>query len=107
MMTALTMNRSALRHLAAAIAFVTMLASLPTIGVIVVAEKSGPSLTMDICHPLQSADRSSSITLIARSTPPLIDYDDVSRETLFQIVPVLKGKIVEPPDSPPPKAFPH
>ncbi|MDO8432010.1 MAG: hypothetical protein Q7S58_06310 [Candidatus Binatus sp.] len=103
MATALTMNRIALRQLAAAIAIVMMAASLPSIGVIVIAEKSGPSLTMDICHPLQAADQSPTVTLLARSAPRIIGYDDVSRETFLPVVPVLKGKIVVFPDSPPPK----
>jgi hypothetical protein len=103
MSTAITMNRIMLRHLAAAIAIVMMIASMPSIGVIVVADKSGPSLTMDICHPLQSADRSPSVALFARSAPPKIGFDDVSRGALWQLVPVLKGKVVVFPDSPPPE----
>lgn len=103
MATAITMNRIMLRHLAAAIAIVMMIASMPAIGVIVVANESGPSLTMDICHPLQSADRSPSVLLFARPAPPKIDYNDFSRETLWQLVPVLKGKVVVVPDSPPPE----
>jgi len=103
MATALTMNRNALRQLAAAIAFIMMIASLPSVGVIVVADKSGPSLTMDICHPLQAGDRSSTAVPLARPAPPIIASENVSREASRQLVPVLKGKIVVFPDSPPPK----
>ena len=103
MATALTMNRSALRQLAAAIAFIMMIASLMSVGVIVVADKSGPSLTMDICHPLQAGDRTSTAVPLARPAPPIIVSDNLVRETLCQLVPVLKGKIVVFPDSPPPK----
>jgi hypothetical protein len=103
MATAITMNRIMLRHLAAAIAIVMMVSGMPAIGVIVVADKSGPALTMDICHPLQSADRSPSLVLFARPALPKISYDELSRETLWQLVPVLKGKVVVVPDSPPPE----
>ena len=92
-----------MRQLAAAMALVMMIASLPSVGVIVVADKSGPSLTMDICHPLQAGDRSSTAVPLARPAPPISASDDASRETVCQLVPVLKGKIVVFPDSPPPK----
>lgn len=104
MATALAMNRIVLRHLAAAIAIVMMLASMPSIGVIVVPAQSGPSLTIDICHPLQSADHSSAATLLARSASPLIQHDDVSRETISPDVLLLKSELVLIPESPPPQS---
>jgi hypothetical protein len=103
MAIALTMNRNALRQLAAAIACIMMIASFPSVGVIVVADKSGPTLTMDICHPLQAGDRSSTAVALARPAPPKIASNSVSKEALFQLVSVQKGKIVVFPDSPPPK----
>ena len=45
-----------MRQLAAAMALVMMMASLPSIGLIVIADRNGPSISMDICHPLQSLD---------------------------------------------------
>ena len=92
-----------LRHIAAALAIAMMVACLPSIGMIVVADKSGPSLTMDVCHPLQTADHSPNGTIFARPAPQDFAYDNVSRETFFEIVPVLKGKIVLFPVPPPPE----
>jgi hypothetical protein len=100
---ALAMNRSVLRRIAAALAIAMLVASLPSIGVIVVADKSGPSLTMDVCHPLLSGDRSPIGTVFARPAALGFAYDNVSRETFFEIVPVLKGKIVVFPVPPPPE----
>ena len=56
MATSLTIDRTSMRQLAAAMALVMMMASLPSIGVIVISDRSGPSISMDICHPLQSLD---------------------------------------------------
>jgi hypothetical protein len=104
MATAFTINWIVLRHLAATLAIVMIIASLPSIGVIVVPDQSGPSLTMDICHPLQSVDRSSAVTLLARSASPLIQHDDVSRETISPDILLLKSEVVLIPDSPPPRS---
>ena len=91
------------RQLAAAMAIVMMMATLPTIGLIVIADQSGPSISLDVCHPLQSLDTSSTLVLIARPAPPEIDTRVVSRETLPNFVPIAKDTLADTPDPPPPK----
>jgi hypothetical protein len=97
------LDRASTRQLAAAIALVMLMASLPSIGVIVIADRSGPSISMDICHPLQSLDSSPGTVLIARPAQPEIGAKIPSHEALGQFVPVLKSKLTEAPDPPPPK----
>ena len=92
-----------MRQLAAAMALVMATASLPSIGVIVIADRNGPSLTLDVCHPLQSLDTSSTVVLIARPAPPEINATIISPETLTEFVPLAKDNAAETPDSPPPK----
>jgi hypothetical protein len=84
-------------------AFVMMAASLPSIGVIVISDRPGPTISMDICHPLQSFDSSPNVVLVARPAPPETGAKVLSRETLAQFVPILKSKLTEVPDPPPPK----
>ncbi len=94
-----------MRQIAAAMALVMMMASLPSIGLIVIVDRSGPSISMDICHPLQSLDSAPAIVLIARPAQPEMGTQIPSHETLAQFVPVLKSKFAEAPDPPPPKLF--
>jgi hypothetical protein len=105
MATALTIDRYSLRQLAAAMALVMMVASLPSIGVIVISDHSGPSLSLDVCHPLQSLDVSTGTVLIARPARPEFGERIFSAETFAQFVPILKTKFAESPDPPPPKLF--
>jgi hypothetical protein len=105
MATSLMLDRASTRQLAAAMAFVMMMASLPSIGVIVVSDRSGPSISMDICHPLQSLDSSPSVLLIARPAQPEIGAKTLSHETLAQFVFILKSTLTQAPDPPPPKLF--
>ena len=93
-----------MRQLAAAMALVTMMASLPSIGLIVIADRNGPSISMDICHPLQSLDSAPAI-LIARPAQPAMGTRTLSHETFAQFVPILKSNFAESPDPPPPKLF--
>jgi hypothetical protein len=102
MTTSLAIDRSSIRQIAAAMAFVMMIASLPSIGVIIIADRSGPSISMDICHPLQSLD-SAPAALIARPASPKIATQTLSLETFPQFGSILKGKLAETPDPPPPK----
>jgi hypothetical protein len=96
-------ERHSIRRLAAAMTVVVTLASLPSIGVIVVADSLGPSITLDVCHPLQSVDRSADSIVIARPGTPAFVAKDVSRESFSDFVPILKGKSPDAPESPPPK----
>jgi hypothetical protein len=105
MATAMTIERASMRQLAAAMAFVMMMASLPSIGVIIVSDRSGPSISMDICHPLQSLDSAPGVVQIARPAQPGIGARVLSHESLVQFVPILKSKLAEAPDPPPPKLF--
>jgi hypothetical protein len=84
-------------------AVVIAIASLPTIGVIVIADRSGPSLTLDVCHPLQSLDTSSTLVLIARPTPPELDATIASAESFAEFAPLPKDNPADTPDPPPPK----
>ncbi len=105
MATSLTIDRTSMRQIAAAMAFVMMMASLPSIGVIVISDRSGPSISMDICHPLQSLDSAPSAVPIARPAQPGIGARILSHERLAQFVPILKSKLADAPDPPPPKLF--
>jgi hypothetical protein len=100
--TALGIGRITLRQLAAAMALVISIGSLPTIGVIVIADRSGPSLSLDVCHPLQSLDTSSTLVLIARPAPPELDATIDSQQTFAEFAP-LPDKLADTPDPPPPK----
>ena len=70
MAISLTIDRTSMRQLAAAMALVMVMASLPSIGVIVISDRSGPTISMDICHPLQSLDSAPAIVPIARPAQP-------------------------------------
>ncbi|HKN14161.1 MAG TPA: hypothetical protein VJX68_13300 [Candidatus Binatus sp.] len=105
MVTLLMNDSSSLRQLAAAMALVMVMASLPSIGVIMISDRSGPSISMDICHPLPSLDNSPNIVPLARPAPPAPGTRILSHETLSQFVPILKCKFAEAPDPPPPKLF--
>lgn len=86
-------------------ALVMTMASLPAIGVIVISDRSGPTISLDVCHPLHSLDTSPSPMLIARPAQPETGAEILSHETLAQFVPILKSKFAETPDPPPPKQF--
>lgn len=101
----MTIDRNLLRQLAAAMAFVMMIASLPSIGVIVIADSSGPTLSMDICHPLQSLGTSPGAVPLARPAQPEIVAKIVRKEAVIQFVPIPKSRFAETPDPPPPKSF--
>jgi hypothetical protein len=105
MATAMTIDRYSLRQLAAAMALVMAIASLPSIGVIVISDRSGPSISLDVCHPLSSLDVSTGTVLIARPARPEFDGRIFSAETFVQFVPIVKSKFVQSPDPPPPKLF--
>jgi hypothetical protein len=103
MATSMTIDSASMRRIAAAMAFVMMMASLPSIGVIIIADRSGPTISMDICHPLQSLDNAPGVVQIARPAQPGIGARILSQESLAQFVPILKSKLAEAPDPPPPK----
>lgn len=92
-----------MRQVAAAMAFVMMVASLPAIGVIVVSDRSGPAISMDICHPLQSLGTSTGAVAIARPAQPRIAAKTVAHESAAQFVSIAKTRFAEAPDPPPPK----
>jgi len=105
MAIALKIDRSSIRQLAATMALVMVMASLPSIGVIVISDQSGPSISMDICHPLQSLDSAPAIVPIARPAQTAIGTQVLSHEVAVQFVPILKSKLADTPDPPPPKQF--
>lgn len=97
------MNRATMRQLAAAIAFIMMVSSVPAIGFVTVSGPSGPCFTLDLCHPIQSLERSPGTLTIARPAPPKLASENVSREISYQFTLILKGKFVKKLDPPPPK----
>src|ERR1700691_967672 len=101
MASRLTIDRTTMRQLAAAMALVMMTASLPSLGVIIIADRSGPCISMDICHPLQSLDTSAGAVLIARPASFGIGAKIVSHGSVTHFVPVLKSKLADTPDPPP------
>jgi hypothetical protein len=103
MATSMTIDRTTLRQLAATMAIVMMIASLPSIGVIVIADRSGPTLSMDICHPLQSLGTSPGAVPFARPALPELATKILESETIAQSVPIVHGRFAETPDPPPPK----
>jgi hypothetical protein len=103
MAISLMIDRTSMRQLAAAMALVMMIASLPAVGVIVVSGRPGPAISMDICHPLQSLCPSASAVPIARPARPETGAQIVCREAQVQLVPIAKTRFVEAPDPPPPK----
>jgi len=105
MATAMTIDRYSIRQLAAVMALVMAIASLPSIGVIVISDRSGPSISLDVCHPLSSLDVSTGTVLIARPARPAFGERIFSAETITQFVPIAKSKFAESPDPPPPKLF--
>ena len=105
MATSLGIDRLSIRQLAAAMALVMMIASLPAVGVIVIADRAGPTISLDICHPLQSLDASPGAVPIARPAQPEIGIQILAHETLAQLVPIAKSKFAETPDPPPPKSL--
>lgn len=103
MATSLAIDRRSMRQLAAAMAIVMMLASLPSIGVIITSDRSGPGISMDICHPLQALDSSPISAPIARPAQPEIGAKILSHQPFARFVPVLKYRFAEAPDPPPPE----
>src|SRR5580692_9227817 len=99
MATSLT-DRYSIRQLAAVMALVMAIASLPPLGVIIISDRSGPSISLDICHPLSSLDVSTGTVLIARPARPEFGEKFFSGETFAQFVPIVKSKFVESPDPP-------
>jgi len=103
MAASLMIDLASIRQLAAAMALVMIMATLPSIGVIVISDRSGPSISMDICHPLQSLDRGPAVVPIARPAQPASGTKILSYEVASQFVPILKSKFADTPDPPPPK----
>ncbi|HYL59108.1 MAG TPA: hypothetical protein VEU51_09565 [Candidatus Acidoferrales bacterium] len=96
-------ERLTIRRLAAAMAILMTLASLPSIGVIVVADSSVPSIALDVCHPLQSLDQSTTSIVVARPATPALIAREGSSESFFDFVLLPKGKSADAPEAPPPK----
>jgi hypothetical protein len=105
MAISITIDRASIRQIAAAMALVMMIATLPSIGVIVISDRSGPSISMDICHPLQSLDSGPAVVPIARPAQPASGTKILSYEVAAQFVPILNSKFADTPDPPPPKMF--
>jgi hypothetical protein len=79
-----------------------ILASMPTItGVIVIDSK--PAFTLDICHPLQSADRSSGTSIIALPPPQRPAQVLAQKGAATDSAAVRPIRPSDKPDPPPPK----
>lgn len=103
MATAMKIDRLTLRQIAAAVALAMLTASLPATGVIVVADRSGPCFTLDICHPLQSLDRVPDAIAIARPAPPASLSFPARWEPAVEPVAAKPAGFAAAPDPPPPK----
>jgi hypothetical protein len=86
----------------AILAFVLLVASMPAMAG-VTFQSSGPSLTQDICHPLQTLDRTSAPSLV--SILPSRRPVQFPAEAGFVTEPVLACPfhLSKAPDPPPPK----
>lgn len=105
MNTALMMKRPALRQVAATVALVMFIASVPAVGVAVVADRGGPAFTVDICHPLQALDRAGDAIAIARPAPPApLRYPGLS-DRYVELVPIRAAGFILIPDPPPPESI--
>jgi hypothetical protein len=92
-----------LRVLSTVLAVVLFIASAPlTAGVIIVNGPSHPELSVDICHPVQSADIIPGV-LLARPAPALLDslLLDFGSSADNPAAPPIDLRIA--PDTPPPK----
>jgi len=98
-------DRTSIRQIAGAMALVVMMASLPSIGVVVISDRSGPSISMDICHPLQLLDSGPAVVLFARPAQPEMGTKVLLHDGAVQFVPILESRFAETPDPPPPKQF--
>jgi hypothetical protein len=82
----------------------TLLSVAPFCGLIVVGSRQQPTITLDICHPLQAADHTQAAVVIAPAVsvtafpaPPCGGRIGLPR------IAALEG-CATPPDPPPPKA---
>jgi hypothetical protein len=98
-------SRTDRRFLCAVLAFILLLGSLPlTVGVIPVRGPSGPSWTLNVCHPLQSFVGASGTTVARPGT--VLSPLALSDQGYASELPVAKFvNLAIAPDSPPPKAL--
>ena len=72
-------------------------------GLVVQPHESGPTLSLDTCHPAQSLDQAASVVL----PPPMLSQTRTSAPALIATLSdeahTLSSRVGEPPDPPPPK----
>lgn len=91
------------RDICAAMAIVMVLASLPAVGVVFVRAAGAPCLTLNICHPLQSAFPASTAVPLAR---PAALASVITRFEYPAAAPLAQAPVTRfssKPDPPPPK----
>lgn len=97
-------SRADLRDVSLVLAFVILLASVPsTAGLVIVSGPSQPEWTINICQPIQIFDRLS-ITLFARPANVLPEFvlRDLGSSPTEDTVRLVDCKVA--PDTPPPKS---
>ncbi|MGH7905599.1 MAG: hypothetical protein ACREP6_03135 [Candidatus Binataceae bacterium] len=92
------------RFIAAALAIILFAGSLPVVTGIILMPNSPPAFTLDICHPLQSFDAPSNVSLAPLNAPcvftVLLHDRGVAPEASFGFA----ARPGDTPDPPPPRS---
>lgn len=102
--TLIAFSATTARSLCVAMALLVLLGSLPlTTGVAFICGADRPALSLDLCHPLQSAV-AGTIAVVAR--PAAIDFHPGLREFTFAIPErtPFSCRLSDAPENPPPEA---
>ncbi|HUA33736.1 MAG TPA: hypothetical protein VMA09_09045 [Candidatus Binataceae bacterium] len=92
------------RFIGAILALMLLIGGLPlTAGIVVLPDSGQPSLSLDLCHPLEVAAAGFSVTLARPAPmllrPTLLPFDEASSE-----IPQPRVSLKITPDTPPPKS---
>lgn len=96
-------GRETARDICAVMALVMALASLPAVGVVFVREASAPCITLNICHPLQSAFPASGNVPLARSGALAAEFQRVVYPAAPPRANPPASRFLPRPEPPPPK----
>lgn len=91
------------RDICAVMALVMALASLPAVGIVFVREAGTPCITLNICHPLQSAFPASGNVPLARSGALAGEFRRVVYSAASPRANPPTSRFLARPDPPPPK----
>jgi len=86
------------------VGFAMLVTGLPsTAGLVLTRSHNSPKFTLNICHPIQPADRLGAEAVMARSAPLSVRFDLVASEKAFSPVLTSVTRDFTRPDPPPPK----